>query len=71
MFTDEFGIKNKIDIKEHIVDIKYNLVLGLETIKENNLTFLESTQMKKVLHGMDLKFPAPKENVFLVLFFTS
>ena len=35
---DESGIKLKINIKAHIVNIKYNLILGLETIKENNLT---------------------------------
>jgi hypothetical protein len=35
---DELGIKNNIDIKAHIVNIKYNLIIGLETIKENNLT---------------------------------
>ncbi len=32
---DEFGIKNEINIKaHHSVKIKYNLILGLETIKE-------------------------------------
>ena len=35
---DESGIKLKINIKAHIVNRKYNLILGLETIKENNLT---------------------------------
>ena len=30
--------KNNTDIKAHIVNIKYNLIIGLETIKENNLT---------------------------------
>ena len=35
---NELGIGNNIDIKAHIVNIKYNLIIGLETIKENNLT---------------------------------
>ncbi len=35
---DELGIKSNIDIKAHIVNIKFNLIIGLETIKENNLT---------------------------------
>jgi hypothetical protein len=63
MFTDEFGIQNKIDIRAHIVDIKYNLILGLETIKENNLTLRYPSifSSKDKLDGLICK-PCAKEN---------
>jgi hypothetical protein len=54
---DEFGIKSKIDIKAHIVKIKYNLILGLDTIKENNLTLRYSSifSSNKELDGLMCK----------------
>ena len=37
--TDEYGLKKEIEIEALVVPIKYDLILGLETIRDNDLTF--------------------------------
>ena len=37
--TDEFGVTSLIEVKAYVLPIKYSIVLGLPTMKRNNLTF--------------------------------
>ena len=37
--TDEYGLKDTLDIDALVVKIKYNVIVGLDTIRDHDLTF--------------------------------